>query len=624
MTGRIFADILPLALVLVAGGNSVPPAQSSLEEWKNLRNRAVDLYAGGDMLAALDLAQKAARFSTERFGAADWRAMADQFRLLYYKGAVAGSVSSTPPVGDPSAPSTEPLMEDIRGFFAAIMPIRARDLSPPGVSLPLQQGATTHPLRASGAARLALLIGNNDYSGPGVPKLRNAVNDARALRQALVQAGFSTTIVENASLEQMKTAIAHFTESLRQQPGAVALFYYSGHAIQIDSKNFLIPLDFNISDETGAVKGSYSLSTIHGDMVNAGAAFHIIILDACRNDRFASKPPQWFDLAPMPIAPNSFIAFSTAAGAQASDGTTIDENSPYAKRLLSDIAIPGLEIRGLFEKVKKEVMQDTASQQQKQVPWSEDDLRQDFYFYPPHLKWNDRDGLDYLLIPKGKFSMGCATSDNECAQDEKPRHSVTISSDFWIGRTEVTVGAYKLFVNATKRQLPAPVSSVNDHWRDNSHPIIKVSWNDADAFCRWSGGQLPTEAEWEYSARGGHDDQVYGESMDSQWRFTRPATESATNGFGLVGAAENVEEWVSDWYDPAFYSLSPDIDPAGPATGREKVVRGGSWAGQRRLSARLGTNPAMVTSNRGFRCVLGDAPTTALRSGTGTSLQFLK
>jgi formylglycine-generating enzyme required for sulfatase activity len=604
--------ISALALVLVAAGNSVPPAQAPLEQWKNLRNLAVELYIGGDRTGALDLAKKASQFSTDHFGATDWRAMADQFRLLYYEGSGAGSASNTPSAGKSSRPPTDPLTLDMNSFLTIIIPKHTRDLGLPEPSLSTQQN-TMPTAGVTGAARVALLIGNNDYLGPGVPQLKNAVNDARALSQALVQAGFSTTIVENASLEQMKAAVAHFTEQLRQQPGAVALFYYSGHAIQINSKNFLVPVDFHISDEAGAIQDGYSLSTVHGDMVNAGAAFHIIILDACRNDRFASKPPQWFDLAPMPVAPNSFIAFSTAAGAQASDGRLTDENGPYAKRLLSNIATPGLEIRGLFEKVKKEVMEDTGSERQKQVPWAENDLRQDFYFYPPHLKWNDRDGLDYLLIPSGKFRMGCVPSDTECAQDEVPRHSVTISDDLWIGRTEVTVGAYKLFVSATKRQMPTAVSSVNDSWRESSHPIVKVSWNDADAFCRWSGGRLPTEAEWEYSARGGRDGQVYGESIASTWRFTRPVAESATNGFGVVGTTENAEEWVSDWYDPAFYSKSPDRDPAGPKTGREKVVRGGSWAGQRRLSARLGTNPAMVTSNRGFRCVLSDPP-TALRS----------
>jgi formylglycine-generating enzyme required for sulfatase activity len=244
------------------------------------------------------------------------------------------------------------------------------------------------------------------------------------------------------------------------------------------------------------------------------------------------------------------------------------------------------------------------------VPWSEEDLLQDFYFYPPRLKWNAKDGLEYILVPKGSFQMGCVPADNQCLADEKPRHTVTLPNDIWLGRTEVTVASYKLFSDATKRQMPAPIASVNDAWRDGNHPIVKISWNDANAFCQWSGGRLPTEAEWEYSTRGGQEGRIYGESVESKWRFTRPVAESASNSFGLLGMTENAEEWVADWYGEHAYERVGVVDPQGPQSGRERVVRGGSWAGQRRLSARLGSSPDMATSSRGFRCVFTAAGTT--------------
>ena len=117
--------------------------------------------------------------------------------------------------------------------------------------------------------------------------------------------------------------------------------------------------------------------------------------------------------------------------------------------------------------------------------------------------------------------------------------------------------------------MPAAIPSVNAEWREES-PILTVSWADADAFCRWSGGRLSTEAEREYSARGGKVGQVLGEMRDSLWRFTRPVTESASNGFGMLGAAENAEEWVSDWYSPIYFRDSPGVDPQGPQSGQEK------------------------------------------------------
>jgi formylglycine-generating enzyme required for sulfatase activity len=235
-----------------------------------------------------------------------------------------------------------------------------------------------------------------------------------------------------------------------------------------------------------------------------------------------------------------------------------------------------------------------------------------------------------LFVPKGQFMMGCVPGDRECLPDEKPQHQVTLTENFWIGLTQVTVKSYKAFVSGNAKKMPTAVMSVNDGWRDVTHPIVKVSWGDADAFCQWAGGRLPTEAEWEYSARGGKVGQVFGDTAETtgkasesdgeteeakKWRFTRPVTLSASNGFGLMGTAENVEEWVSDWYAPNYYHQSTGPDPQGPQSGQEKVVRGGSWAGPRRISARVAWSPDAATSSRGFRCVLPDLSPERLHAG---------
>lgn len=206
------------------------------------------------------------------------------------------------------------------------------------------------------------------------------------------------------------------------------------------------------------------------------------------------------------------------------------------------------------------------------------------------------------MIPAGTFLLGCVSGDQECEPDENPSHPVSLAVDYWIGHTEVTVGAYKIFADATKREMPKAIISVNPNWRDDTHPMVKVSWHDAEAFCSWAGGQLPTEAEWEYAARGGTDGRIWPETIESDWRFTRPVTQSATNGIGMLGAADNAEEWVADWY--GRYAPGLQIDPGGPKLGAEKVVRGGYWTVNRRLSDRLGTNPGVTTSSRGFRCVM--------------------
>jgi formylglycine-generating enzyme required for sulfatase activity len=639
MINRVKARIgrrLPAVMVALASIFGVRAQTAADDEWRRLRTEAVQLFISGDIPGATAAATKAAKLSAERYGAGDWRAVADKLRASYYLGSSTGAIQDAPTpsvksaegiIGDASSPAMEAFEQDMTAFFAAMRSRQSRglirvegDRAAPDRRPASAQAPATAPAAPANGDRVALVIGNNNYLDRAVDRLKNAIPDAEAVQRELVKADFRVTLLKDADLQQMKDGIHDFVKQLG--PYSTALFYYSGHAIQIRSENFLIPVDFHIpereqADEDNALldakakKESESLLEIHEAMVESHAAIHIVILDACRTHAFSAMP-DWTKLATMFVPANSVIAYSTAVDFPASDGNAGDENGPFAKHLIADMAIPGIEIRDLLKKVKKEVMEDTGKQQ---VPWSLEDLRQEFYFYPPRLKWNGRDGLEYQFVPKGQFLMGCVPGDRECLPDEQPRHPVALTNDFWIGRTEVTVASYKAFVSGTHKTMPTPVMSVNGDWRDVNHPIVKVSWSDADAFCRWAGGRLPTEAEWEYSARGGKVGQVLGDTVESKWRFTRPVNESASNGFGLFGMAENVEEWVSDWYDDTYYRQSSGVDPQGPQSGKEKMVRGGSWAGPRRLSARVAQSPDAATSSRGFRCVLPDLTPDRLQAG---------
>ncbi len=226
------------------------------------------------------------------------------------------------------------------------------------------------------------------------------------------------------------------------------------------------------------------------------------------------------------------------------------------------------------------------------------------------VRENPKDGLKYVWIPPGTFMMGCSPGDNECANGEKPSHQVTISKGFWMGQTEVTVGAYKRFAAATGRQMPeAP--SFNSGWGNEAMPIVNISWNDADDFCTWAGARLPTEAEWEYAARAGSTEARYGNIDDIAWHRdnsggqTHAVAQKRANGFGLFDTLGNSWEWVNDWYDQNYYQNSPAQDPPGPTNGQVRVRRGGSWLTPPMLvgvSARFRENPAVRSTSIGVRC----------------------
>jgi formylglycine-generating enzyme required for sulfatase activity len=224
---------------------------------------------------------------------------------------------------------------------------------------------------------------------------------------------------------------------------------------------------------------------------------------------------------------------------------------------------------------------------------------------------NPKEGLKYVWIPPGTFMMGCSPGDSECGVEEKPAHQVTITRGFWIGQTPVTVGAYKRFAGATGRQMPA-TPNFNNGWANENMPIVNVTWDDAQAYCGWMGGRLPTEAEWEYAARAGSTEARYGPIDEIAWysqnsgNQTHDVAQKRANSFGLYDMLGNVWEWVNDWYDQNYYQNSPSQDPPGAASGQHRVLRGGSWYFDPRVvrvSGRPGVDAAdTYIGNDGFRC----------------------
>ena len=238
---------------------------------------------------------------------------------------------------------------------------------------------------------------------------------------------------------------------------------------------------------------------------------------------------------------------------------------------------------------------------------------------PGSFRTNPIDGQEYAWIPPGSFRMGCVPDDEECDDDEKPLHFVEISRGFRMARAHTTVRAYEKFVAATEADMPeAPF--FNLEWKEKDHPIVRVKWGQADAFCKWAGGRLPTEAQWEYAARGGEEGFIYpsGNFLThadanyedtggrDRWDYTSPAGSFPPNAYGLYDMAGNVWEWMSDWYHAKSYSHLPSKDPQGPYRGYERVIVSGSWFNVPRvlrISDRFKLYEISRSFDLGFRCV---------------------
>lgn len=293
---------------------------------------------------------------------------------------------------------------------------------------------------------------------------------------------------------------------------------------------------------------------------------------------------------------------------------------------------------------------------------------------PPTAPYRPRpdeaDPRGQVEIPAGSFLMGDAFDEGYPGDGEAPVHEVHLGG-FRIDATTVTNAQFARFVRETghvtdaeqlgvsavlamvvaadpddvlHRVAAAPwwVAVSGASWRHpegrrsdvvgrGDHPVVHVSWHDAQAYCRWSGTRLPTEAEWEYAARGGlasrrfpWGDDLLGydgrwrcnvwqgdfpavNDVDDGWLTTAPVRAYEPNGFGLHQMVGNVWEWCADWFDRAAYLHARADDPRGPAHGENRVMRGGSYlchdsyCRRYRVAARSSNDPLAASANVGFR-----------------------
>ncbi len=224
---------------------------------------------------------------------------------------------------------------------------------------------------------------------------------------------------------------------------------------------------------------------------------------------------------------------------------------------------------------------------------------------------NSRDGQKYAWIPAGSSALGCSNGDSECDRGEPPLHPVTIRKGFWMGQTEVTVGAYKRFVADTGESLP-PESQWNPGFKNDQVPIVLVAQDEAGLFCAWAGGRVPSETEWEYAARSRSDAVRYGDPDTVAWYrensgMKGPAAvgQKQPNGWGLYDMLGNVWEWTTGPFPLDSQSNGPNLPlhPDRPFL----AIRGVSWADAVRL-IRVSVRGRAEVGHRspfiGFRCIV--------------------
>jgi len=495
----------------------------------------------------------------------------------------------------------------------------------------------------------AVLIGVDKTSG--FPDLRWCGNDVKKMRETLIlNSRFKKEHItdlrtsDEPSKQPTRKNIRDAIVSVASKATAsdVLLFSFSGHGVFLQQgmqgQSFLCPADSEKNDE----KTLIAVDELYEILGGCAARKKIVVLDACRNSAEAKDK---FSEQIRRIPENTVCLLSCKAGEESLEDKLLEHGvfmwsvieglrgKADTKAFNSKANQNGkVEIDELFDFAARTTAKYTGNRQNPEFVARIDGIDALVDLSDPPATWTEpQSGMTFKLIRRGKFMMGDKRYDNEL-----PVHEVSITDDFYLGTTEVTQEQYERVMRANPVAMHA---AMEKGWVANTKPVAFISHADAQAFCQQLARitklpdgifRLPTEAEWEYSARAGTKE-PFGpaksqDGLPTQAWFNLNASKRIRevmsfppNPWGLYDMQGNVAEWCGDWYDPQYYkqNVAAWENPAGPANppmGRQialKLLKGGSWfhgAEYCRPGDRNAENPAVKYSYAGFRVVFTARP----------------
>jgi formylglycine-generating enzyme required for sulfatase activity len=452
----------------------------------------------------------------------------------------------------------------------------------------------------------------------------------------------------NLGRAEMNDAVDRFLHDA--EDADLAVVYYSGHGMQMGGDSFLIPVDARIKSERDVRSEAIRLNELMDDLEARRIRHTLLILDACRDNPFRSRTKSTAKGLARPKEMNGafMVAYATADGFTADDGD--GRNGIYTAELLKQLGRPGKNLRDVLEDTQLAV-ESSSNGLQRPKTYGDTAKFRSLYLSsgiptqrpvePPITVGSTVKDCDdcpaLVVLPAGSFRMGSPDGEPGRFDNEGPVHEVRIGYRLAVGQYEVSRGEFGRFAQATDYKTEAERNggcyawdgkewkvNAQRNWRDpgfaqsDSHPVVCVSWNDAQAYLKWLNGKAPgkgyrllSEAEWEYAARAGQGDKrnPWGDNADSRdqctyangadatakaqvpggsgWAvanctdghaYTAPGDALRANAFGLQHMQGNAWEWVQDvWHDK--YDGAPSDGAAWLSGGdaARRVLRGGSW-----------------------------------------------